>query len=300
MSPSSNSESPLAVWACGSAASGKSSIAGSALSHLGFESVDRDSIYQELLKKYNLDCTSPEINPKEKERLHAEHITRQTAEAILAEPDSKGAIDPKVFIVRLSKGLHENNLSLKFVLEMEKTIRQKLGMNPVEGEAFLTSICPEINRRQDPEDDLAERQVITPFHVLTVAREIARRKICETKKKRGNILVIERGVIISEVLEIKRHLESEGYRTFLLWFELNSIELAVERNLGHAISGGRRDIQKIIGRSFQMTLLARELLIAQFNPHTAKIDNTPSGDQHIERHISQTTTLIQNWMNSKK
>lgn len=257
---------------------------------------DLDETFEQLLIKYELTNSIPDISPREKERLHAEHIARQAAEALLAEDDADRMIDPKVFIVRLSKALHENNLTLRYVLEMEKIIREKMGMEPVAGERFLKEICPEMGDWETPEEFLYDRPVINPFHILMVAREITRRKICDALEHKKNILIIDRGAILIKVLETKKKLEDNGFRSFLLWFGLDNIQLAGERNTQRAEAGGRKDTPKIISRSFQMTSLAKDLLISQFNPNTASIDNSPTGDQHIEAHIEHTTAIIRNWM----
>jgi predicted ABC-type ATPase len=291
-----NGKYTYAVWACGPASSGKSTIAAAAVQPLGFELADLDATFEELLTKYELTNTIPDISPKEKERLHAEHIARQTAEALLAEDDADGIIDPKIFLVRLSKALHENNLTLKFVLELEKIIREKVGMKLQEGDVFLKEICPEMGDWETPEEFLFDRPVINPFHILLVAREIIRRKISDALEHKKNILIIDRGAILIKVLETKKQLEGNGFHSYLLWFGLDNIQLAVERNLQRAEAGGRKDTPKIISRSFQMTSLARDLLISQFNPNTASIDNTPTGDQHIEAHIEKAATLIKDWM----
>ena len=208
----SNGKDPYAVWACGPASSGKSTIAAAAVQPLGFECTDLDETFERLLQKYELVNSIPDISPKEKERLHAEHISRQMAEAIISDPEFDGHIDPKVFIVRLSKELHENNLSLKFVLELEKFTREKVGMKPVEGELFLKEICPRMGDWEHPEEFLSERPVINPFHILMVAREITRRKIRDAIDHRQNILIIDRGIILSKVLETKRNLEANGFQ----------------------------------------------------------------------------------------
>ena len=291
-----NGKYPYAVWACGAASSGKSTIAPAAVQPLGFDLADLDETFEQLLIKYELTNSIPDISPREKERLHAEHIARQAAEALLAEDDTDGMIDPKVFIVRLSKSLHENNLTLRYVLEMEKFIREKIGMDPVAGERFLKEICPEMADWDTPEEFLYDRPVINPFHILMVAREITRRKICDALEHKKNILIIDRGAILIKVLETKKKLEDNGFRSFLLWFGLENIQLAVERNTQRAEAGGRKDTPKIINRSFQMTSLAKDLLISQFSPNTASIDNTPTGDQHIEAQIEKTTAIIRDWM----
>jgi predicted ABC-type ATPase len=289
-------QGPAAVWACGPAASGKSRICEPAVLPLGFELADADNQYEELLKKYNLGPGIPDIGKAEQEEFQAEFSARRAAERLLYSADSDGQIAPQTFLETLRKKVEEGKFNPGYLQQLSRKILDKVGPAPIPGETFLKTVLPEMGDWQDPLDYLRGQESVTPTKLLMVAKEITRRRILAGGSKGQNLLVVETGGLWGSLIDTKEALEENGYRTFLLWMQLDSVEAALRRNEMRRAAGGRGLSERIIRRSFQMTALAREILLEEFAPHTAEIDNTSEGEEHIQARIEEVRTRVQQWL----
>jgi predicted ABC-type ATPase len=292
-------DGPLAVWACGAGASGKSRICESAILPLGFELIDVDNLYEKLLRQYHLGTDIPDSSPEEKEEYRAEFTARCETERAIYKRGPERLFDHRAFLDQLTEKAGERGTNERYLQLLAEKIRTKLGNELVSGETFLEVIFPEMGDWADPMDYLKEQERVTPTKLLMVAKEITQRRIERCSAEQRNLLIVETGTLFGKLIDTKERLEEERYRTFLVWLKLESEMDALRRNEMRRAAGGRGLSNQIIRRTFEMAGLAYEILLQKFAPHTTEIDNTPEGEAQMHARVTEVRRAVSQWMDSR-
>ncbi len=285
---------PRAVWVCGSAASGKSEIGRSAILPLGFELIDTDLVFEELLREHGLSAEIAAPTAEEKARARRGAAATRLAQRLVKEQGE--TIEPPRLIELLDEATEEGDLEPQAARELIAAMRARLGEEAVSSEAFQKAVWPRMKDWQDPRDYLEDKPHPTRDHLLVVAREITRRALVEGRRKRRNLLIVETGGQTGKTLNARKSLESEGYETFLIWVWLRSLEDACRRNRARGLAGGRCLAAEILERSFTVAEKAREKLVEAFQPFVLMIDNAEDGTGPLGDRIREVHAAIDRWM----
>jgi hypothetical protein len=284
----------FAIWACGAPASGKSRICEAAVIPMGFELIDVDKTYEELLIKYKLSCDHI-TDEENSEPTKAIQYTRRMAEKLAKEESNNGLVDPDMFIARMKQAVHAGKLKEDFADPLADKIRRKVN-EPIPCDSFLKAFFPKMCDYDDPLDYLKNKKPVNHAHILAVAREITRRHIINSRNNRGNLLFVETGGQTGRLINMKKALTAEGYRTFLLWIYVKDLNELIRRNNARKTLGGRGLDLAIIKHSFQVALRTREKLLIEFHPNAAEIDNEQNGTEYILARIKEIQSIVRKWM----
>ncbi len=286
----------FALWACGAAATGKSRICEAAVLPLGFELIDVDQTYEVLLKKYKLSWDDIIENGESREYTKALQYARRLAERLTKEEDAKGLVDPHKFIASLTQAARDSKIRDDYAGQLIDIVKTKVGKVSMPGDSFRKVVFPMMSDWDDPLDYLKDKKPVVRGHVLAAAREMTRRLTVSSRKDKKNLLFVETGGQTGRLVNMKQALEAEGYRTFLLWFYLQSVDDALRRNEARSASGGRSLGAEVIQRSFQVSQRSRDQLVSEFQPNAVEIDNTREGNEYIQSKIKEVRSIVRQWM----
>lgn len=284
----------FAIWACGAPASGKSRICEPAVVPMGFELIDVDKTYEELLIKYKLSCDNI-TDDENRDPTKAIQYSRRMAEKLAREESANGLVDPNMFITRLRQVVQAGKLKEDFAEQLADKIRRKIN-EPIPCDSFRKSFLPKMSDYGDPLDYLKNKKPVTHAPILAVAREITRRHIINSRNNRKNLLFVETGGQTGRLINMKKTLTAEGYRTFLLWIHVKDLNELIRRNNARKTLGGRCLDLAIIQHSFQVALRTREKLLTEFHPNAAEIDNEQNGAEYIRARIKEIQSIVRKWM----
>ncbi len=285
----------FAVWACGAPATGKSRICESAVLPLGFELIDVDETYENLLLKYKLNFNQITENSGTREHTKAIRYARRLAERLSKEAGSDGVVEPDAFIANLDEAARTSKLRRDSARLLIDLVRSRAYTGPIPSDSFRKAVFPLMSDLDDPLDFLDDKEPVTRDDILAVAREITRRRIDDNRGDGKDLLIVETGGQTGKLLNLKAALEAEGYQTFLLWFYLERVEDAQRRNDTRKTSGGHHLEAAIIQRSFEVASRTRDRLIGEFLPNALEIDNTPEGDPYIRARIKEVNSIVRQW-----
>ncbi|HEY7215564.1 MAG TPA: hypothetical protein VIC28_13120 [Thermoanaerobaculia bacterium] len=148
----------------------------------------------------------------------------------------------------------------------------------------------------DPLDYLADKQPPTHGHLYAVAREITRRALVTGREERKSLLIVETGGQADKTLKTNQTLKLAGYKTFLIWVSLRSLEDALRRNYARKAAGGRRLHAAIVERSFTVAQEVRGRLVDAFEPAVFAVDNSEDGGGSLGDRIREVRAVIGDWM----
>lgn len=285
---------PRAVWVCGCAASGKTEIGRSAVLPLGFELIDTDRVFEELLRRYGLSLEIPAPTAEEQELARRGAAARRIAQRLAGEQGDR--VDPRRLIERLAAAAGEGSLAREEAGLLAETVRTRLGAGAVTRESLQKTLWPRMMDWADPLDYLADKQPPTRDHLQAVAREITRRSLVEGGEARKNLLIVETGGQTGKTLNTRNVLALAGYETFLVWVDLRSLDDALRRNRARGAAGGRCLPAEIVERSFRVAREARRKLIEAFQPSVLAIDNSEEGEAPLGDRIREVRAAVGAWL----
>lgn len=287
----------MAVWVCGGAVTGKSSIASAALVGLGFRLIDVDEPFEELLAQYGL---SPEGCGQ---GVHGydgrvKQAVRRVGEGLVAElaEAGGGVVAPEAFVTGLKTAVAAGRLDSYYARRLADLVRERVGGEPVPARDFRRAVLPRMSDWEDPRDYLASQDEVTVGHLWAVAEELTRRTLRAGRSAREDLLLVETGGRSGNLLRRKGTLEGEGYRTFLVWVSVARAADAVRRNQTRGAMGGRLLDSGDVRSSFRAAQRAYRRLLPAFEPHVLEIDNSREGPEAIEDHARRVRRHVRAWL----
>ena len=142
-----------------------------------------------------------------------------------------------------------------------------------------------------------------------VSREIIRRDKAKAIDNFESIVFVETGGQVGRIKNEKKHLESLGYHTLIVYvgiepdldlndvYEFESIlDILVDRSKYRASKGGRDLDVAILGKSLDMMKKVKEKLLPEFGDDVLIINNNT---KNLKKLIKETKSLINEWMVDK-